>query len=1136
MDKEHIKLFISRNFSVFALFTILIALIWFGGPYVSIAGHSYLQNEVTRLVVLLIISLGWGVANFFRAHKITLQHPEKTISPECQVLNDSFNQAIDFLNKRLAKIQVREGAIYTLPWYLVIGTKGSGKSSLLAHSGIRFAEAQRFVNLNPPETQATLLNWWFTHAGVLIDVPGLYIDQPDYMSHTHEGWLELLRLLKTKRRNQPLNGIIITVKINELLESQNEKNHDSILLIYRRLQECLSYLKCDFPVYIIATHVDALAGFNAYFDDLGAAERTHAWGITFYDQQNKSLKPAETFNSEFDQLVKRLHERVLWRIHQERNLSKRALIRDFPLQFNQLKEPLTRMINELMQIPQHKNSIQFRGLFFTSATVNLQEDQLDPLFSSISRSYELVPLKYVPPHTRNIPAYFIKQLLLDFVFAEAKVAVENVKTNYRDNWLQLSSYGFAFGFLLLATIMWTYHFNDQYGKLNATADAITQYKLLNDNFNNYGAPALTQLLPALNALRIANNMTQQLPSEWLFELNPNKQATLNTLAAEVYQTQLQTRFMPALQKLLITQLSNTSDNTPNNLYASLKIYLMLSDPSHRDGPFIKNWIHDHWSYLGVDNHSEQTQLDKHLSAALNSKFPALPMDISVVNNVRNILNSLPSATLAYSILDNHFSASTIYPLSSSAQNYTSMTIPNDGISNIYTSTQFDNIYQAINEAADTIIEGNWVLGDRGNNSSISSDKPKLQQDIRLAYLNDYVNAWQNWLNTIKINHFNNLSDASSALQELSSNNSPLFQILTAIANNTSANTLQIDHFSSFDAADIQTTLINHFQDLNDIALSSNDRTLSLQQMAMTLNQLQQYIQNIAQASDSEQAAFSAAKERMKGDNGDPISLLMLEANQAPEPLKTWLNSIAMNCWQLILNNAHNYINTQWQTNVLAVYNEQLNNRYPLYINADEDINLSDFTNYFKPNGLVQNYFNTYLAPFVDTTGVQWQWRNRDGLSVANSLPVLDQFERSNIIQKMFFDKYGTLNINFTMQLINLDSTVKSIDITINGQKTTSSSQNTSLTYLSWPGQNDVNNVTINLLNDQQQILTVSEDGPWALFKVLDKTNLRQDKDSEHFSFIIDMNNLTAKYSLIASTPINPFIPGIVNQYRAPDKI
>ncbi len=1135
MDIDHIKSFISKNFSVFALFTILISLIWFGGPYISIAGHAFLQNEVTRLVVLLFISLGWGVTNFFRAHKITLQHHEQTISPECQALNDSFNQAIDFLNKRLAKIQVSQGAIYTLPWYLVIGTKGSGKSSLLAHSGIRFAEAQRFVNLNPSEQQTNSLNWWFTHAAVLIDVPGFYIEQPDYMSSTREGWQELLRLLKTKRRYQPLNGIIVTIKINELLNPQNENNQESIKIISRRLQECMTQLGCDIPVYIAATHIDSIAGFNAYFDDLGASERTHAWGITFYDQTNQTLKPAETFNNEFDKLVKRLHERVLWRIHQERNLSKRALIRDFPLQLNQLKEPLSRIINELIQIPQQKNAIQFRGLFFTSATVNLQENQIDPIFNSISRSYELVPLKYVPPHSRNIPAYFIKQLLLDFVFAESKVVVANVKTNYRDNWVPVSCYGIAFGLLILATITWTYHFNDQYGKLNATADAITQYKLLNDNFNNYSTPSLSQILPALNALRIADNMTQQLPSPWLFEWHQNKNIKLNNLAAQVYQTQLQTRFMPALQKLLVTQLSNTTSNTPNSLYASLKIYLMLSDPSHRDVPFIKNWLHDHWSYLGINDSDEQHQLDKHLTAALNAKFPTLSMDLSVVNNVRNVLNSLPSATLAYSILDNHFSATTIYPLST-AQNYVSMTIPSDGISNLYTSAQFANIYQAINEAADTIISGNWVLGDREDNDSASSDKQKLQQDIRVAYLNDYVNAWQGWLNTFKINHFNDLSQASSALQELAGNNSPLFQILTAIANNTSTNTLQIDHFSSFDAADIQTTLINHFQNLNNIALSSNDKTLSLQQMSVTLNQLQQYIQSIAQASDSNEAAFTAAQERMKGDNGDPISMLLLEANQAPEPLKSWLNAIAMNCWQLILNNAHAYVNTQWQSNVLAIYNEQLNNRYPLFSNADDDINLSDFTNFFKPDGLVQNYFNTYLAPFVDTTGVQWQWRSRDGLTLTNSLPVLDQFERSNIIQKMFFDKYGVLSVNFTMQLVNLDTTVKNIDISINGQKSSSGSQNTSQTYLSWPGPNDVNNVTINLLNDQQQILTVSEDGPWALFRVLDKTNIRQDKDSEHFSFIIDMNNLSAKYNLIASTPINPFIPGIINQYRAPDQI
>ena len=182
MDILRIRSFLSRNLLVFALFTFLIAAIWFGGPYISINGHSYLQNEVVRLVTLLIISVIWGIINFFRAHKITLHHinhikhtETEIVSAECQAIRDSVNEAIQFLNNRLAKIQVPEGAIYTLPWYLVIGTKRSGKSSLMAHSGIPFAEAQRFVNLAPPDTQSTSLNWWFTHSAVLVDVPGLYI-------------------------------------------------------------------------------------------------------------------------------------------------------------------------------------------------------------------------------------------------------------------------------------------------------------------------------------------------------------------------------------------------------------------------------------------------------------------------------------------------------------------------------------------------------------------------------------------------------------------------------------------------------------------------------------------------------------------------------------------------------------------------------------------------------------------------------------------------------------------------------------------------------------------------------------------------------------------------------------------------
>ena len=71
MDILRIKAFLSRNLLVLALFTFIVALIWFGGPAISINNHSYLKHDFARFITILIVALAWGAINFFRVHKIT---------------------------------------------------------------------------------------------------------------------------------------------------------------------------------------------------------------------------------------------------------------------------------------------------------------------------------------------------------------------------------------------------------------------------------------------------------------------------------------------------------------------------------------------------------------------------------------------------------------------------------------------------------------------------------------------------------------------------------------------------------------------------------------------------------------------------------------------------------------------------------------------------------------------------------------------------------------------------------------------------------------------------------------------------------------------------------------------------------
>ena len=126
---------------------------------------------------------------------------------------------LDEMRKRFEKgiITFRENGkdIYGLPWYVIIGEPGSGKTEAIRHCGIGF----------PPGLQDELqgsggtinMDWWFTNHAVILDTAGrLTFD--DVESASTREWQEFLRLLRKNRPNCPINGLIIAIPVDSLIQ------------------------------------------------------------------------------------------------------------------------------------------------------------------------------------------------------------------------------------------------------------------------------------------------------------------------------------------------------------------------------------------------------------------------------------------------------------------------------------------------------------------------------------------------------------------------------------------------------------------------------------------------------------------------------------------------------------------------------------------------------------------------------------------------------------------------------------------------------------------------------------------------------------------------------------------------------
>ena len=122
----------------------------------------------------------------------------------------------------------------------------------------------------------------------------------------------------------------LSIKDLDLLTQDKVQRDKQVFAIRQRLKELGDHLSVRAPVYLVLTKCDLLSWFTEFFEDLGQKERQQVLGMTFPEESTTDKTHADFFRNEFDDLVARMNQRVLWRVHQERDVTRRAKIFSFP--------------------------------------------------------------------------------------------------------------------------------------------------------------------------------------------------------------------------------------------------------------------------------------------------------------------------------------------------------------------------------------------------------------------------------------------------------------------------------------------------------------------------------------------------------------------------------------------------------------------------------------------------------------------------------------------------------------------------------------------------------------------------------------------------------------------------------------
>ena len=184
-------------------------LIWFAGPYIKFGDNNSapLAGVVTRLVIIMILVVLWGLNNLRLQMKTNKNNQSlmsdiesnnekgkinissEQASEEIHQINERFAHALETLKKLKFKGGGKNRALYELPWYIIVGPPGSGKTTALVNSGLDFPLADQFGKGALQGVGGTRnCDWWFTNEAVLIDTAGRYTTQDSHRVIDSSAW------------------------------------------------------------------------------------------------------------------------------------------------------------------------------------------------------------------------------------------------------------------------------------------------------------------------------------------------------------------------------------------------------------------------------------------------------------------------------------------------------------------------------------------------------------------------------------------------------------------------------------------------------------------------------------------------------------------------------------------------------------------------------------------------------------------------------------------------------------------------------------------------------------------------------------------------------------------------------------
>ncbi|MBK9753419.1 MAG: hypothetical protein IPO88_07910 [Nannocystis sp.] len=405
----------------------------------------------------------------------------------------------------------------------------------------------------------------------------------------------------------------------------------------------------------------------------------------------------------------------------------------------------------------------------------------------------------------------------------------------------------------------------------------------------------------------------------------------------------------------------------------------------------------------------------------------------------------------------------------------------------------------------------WVLARPASPKQAAHTDHERLTRLRGRYEALYIAAWTDFLAGLRVRRPADQDDAARLLAELTGDERPLTRIFTALEHHTRGLAApQLDRavlthlLQGSDHPALSAAIVRAFAPLLSFAIGTQGRQSGLDRYHARLAELQLALD----AARRDPAELPALQTQLAIALADTHALLQHADLRRFRPLLQTLLLPPLDALQAALRDRGKLALSAAYCAEIDAPLRHLVARYPFTRDARDELGLAEFTAFFHPDtGTLRRFRDAQLAPLLEIHGDEFSARptpHNDDHPISPA--VLTLLARAARLGALAFPT-GELGLDLDLDL-HCNADIGRVTLSIDGATHSYSCGPDHHTRMRWPGPTRTPGATLELLGRDGRRETIPGNGPWGLWRLLEKDGLvlpPRDHTSPRLVFRFDLH-------------------------------